>query len=320
MKLNSLFNNRIPVFLAPMAGVTDAPFRELVSKFGVSATVSEMISSEALTRNSRKTYKRLVDSNNVNIVQIMGSNPKLMSQSAKISEDNGADIVDINMGCPVKKIVNNNSGAALLKDERLAVAIAEMVVKSVKVPVTVKMRLGWDSSSKNFRNLAKQFESVGVRMISIHCRTRTQMYSGIANWKEICDLEEIIQIPYLVNGSICNYEDAQHALTLSQAQGIMIGRAALGHPWFLNQILKKINFQKEVPSPSLEDRYKIIMEHFQNTLSFYGVDHGIKIFRKQFCWYSSGMSGAANFRDKINQATDVHTIELLVNNFYANHF
>jgi len=319
MKLSSLFNDETPVFLAPMAGVTDAPFREIVSEFGVSAMVSEMVSSEALTRNSQKTYKRLIDKGGANIIQIMGANPDLMALSSKISEDSGADIVDINMGCPVKKIVNNNSGSALLKDEKLAVTIAETVVKSVKIPVTVKMRLGWDESSKNFRNLAKQFEDVGIQMLAIHCRTRSQMYSGVANWKEISDLKEIINIPYLVNGDIKSYDDARQALLLSRADGIMIGRAALGKPWCLNQILQKLNNKPAIPTPSVEDQYEIVMKHFQKTLDFYGEEHGIRIFRKHFCWYSSGMSCAANFREKINQSTDVRAIKELVRNFYADH-
>ncbi len=319
MKLNSLFNNGIPVFLAPMAGVTDAPFREMVSDFGVSAMVSEMVSSEALTRNSERTYKRLIDKGGANIIQIMGANPNLMALSAKISEDNGADIIDLNMGCPVKKIVNNNSGSALLKDEKLAVTMAETVVKSVKIPVTVKMRLGWDESSKNFRSLAKQFEDVGIQMLAIHCRTRSQMYSGVANWREISDLKEIVKIPYLVNGDIKSYDDAQQALLHSKAHGIMIGRAALGRPWFLNQVFQKLNHKQEVPSPSIKDQYKIVMKHFQKTLDFYGEDSGIRIFRKHFCWYSSGMSCATSFREKINHSTDICTIKQLVCDFYANH-
>lgn len=319
MKLSSLFDNEVPVFLAPMAGITDAPFRELVNEFGVSATVSEMISSEALTRNSKKTYKRLIDKGSAKIVQIMGANPDLMSLSAKISEDSGADIVDINMGCPAKKIVNNDSGSALLRNEKLALKIAETVVKSVKIPVTIKMRLGWDDSSKNFRNLAKQFEDVGIQMLSIHCRTRSQMYSGTANWKEISDLKEIIKIPYLVNGDIKSYDDARQALLLSKAQGIMIGRAALGHPWFLNQVFQKLNYEKDISTPSMKDQYNVVMKHFRKTLDFYGEGHGIKIFRKHFCWYSSGMSCATNFREKINQSTDIRVIEQLVRDFYVDH-
>lgn len=320
MKLKSLLDKEIPVFLAPMAGVTDAPFREMVNKFGATAVVSEMVSSEALVRNSVKTYRRLTGGGDVKIVQIMGSDPQRMAESAKINEDNGADIVDINMGCPVKKVVNNNSGSALLKDEKLAVKIAETVVNSVKIPVTLKMRLGWDNESKNFRSLAKQFEESGIRMLTIHCRTRAQMYGGIANWKEISDLKDLIKIPYLVNGDIKNCNDVREALKQSNACGVMIGRAALGKPWLLNQILQKINNGIDVSTPSLEQQYEIVMQHFRDTMDFYGTEHGLRFFRKHFCWYSSGMSGASSFREQINHLDNIESIEKTVRVFYENHF
>ena len=312
MKLYSLINKEIPVFLAPMAGVTDAPFRYLVSKFGVSAVVSEMISSEALVRTNEKTYRRLINKSDSKIAQIMGSDPQKMAEAAKINEDYGADVIDINMGCPVKKIINNNSGAALMKDEILATKIAESVVKSVSIPVTLKMRLGWDNEHKNFEKLAQNFEEVGIKMLTIHCRTRSQMYSGKAAWAEIAPLKDIIKIPYLCNGDIKNSEDAVNALKLSRANGIMVGRAALGRPWLLNQILKFLNEKKIIPDPSLEEQYNIIMEHFQNTLDFYGEPHGVKIFRKHFCWYSSGLSGASSFRDQINRLENIDSIKSLV--------
>ena len=320
MKLKSLLDKEVPVFLAPMAGVTDTPFRRIVSQFGATAVVSEMVSSEALVRNSEKTYRRLTGGGNVKIVQIMGSDPQRMAESAKINEENGADIVDINMGCPVKKVVNNNSGSALLKDEKLAAKIAEAVVKSVKIPVTLKMRLGWDAESKNFRSLAKQFEEVGIRMLAIHCRTRSQMYGGTADWSEISDLKDIIDIPYLVNGDIKNCDDVRQALNQSNARGIMIGRAALGRPWLLNQILQKINHGKDIPAPSPEEQYQSVMQHFHDTLNFYGAEHGLRIFRKHFCWYSSGMSGASSFREKINHLDSVKSIEDAVGIFYEDHF
>lgn len=313
MKLNNLFENQIPVFLAPMAGVTDAPFRDLVCKLGVSAVVSEMISSEALVRNNQKTQKRLQNSSDVKIFQIMGSDPQKMADSAKINEDSGADIIDINMGCPAKKVVNNNSGASLLKDEKLAISIAEAVVKSVKIPVTVKMRLGW--SQENFITLVKALEDVGVRMLAIHCRTRSQMYSGSANWKAISVLRDMIKIPYLCNGDIRSPQDAIRALEESQADGIMVGRGALGRPWLLNQIMHFVNDRQEIPSPSLPEQYEIMMEHFHNTLSFYG-EQGIRIFRKHFCWYSQGMSGAAAYREKINKINDQSELEKIVREFY----
>lgn len=316
MSFDFLLNKEIPVFLAPMAGVTDAPFRNIVNKFGATATVSEMISSEALTRNSEKTYRRIRSDNDIKIVQIMGSDPQKMAESAKINEAYGASVIDVNMGCPAKKIVNNNSGSALLKDEQLAVSIAAAVVNAVKIPVTLKMRLGWDENHKNFVKLSKEFERVGIKMLTLHCRTRSQMYSGRANWEEISILRDIINIPYLCNGDIKTPEDAISALRLSKASGIMIGRAALGRPWLINQILKFLNKNEMVPCPNLKEQYQVAMEHFYKTLEFYGKQSGLKIFRKHFCWYSSGLPNASIFREQINKSDDLSLTERLVKEFY----
>ena len=307
-----------PVFLAPMAGVTDAPFRELVCTFGATAVVSEMVSSEALVRNSKKTYKRLINKNDngLKIVQIVGADPKKMAESAVISEDLGANCVDINMGCPAKKIVSNNSGSALMKDENLAVSIAESVVKAVKIPVTLKMRLGWDAENINFLSIAKKFEDVGIQMLAVHCRTRNQMYSGSADWTAINHLKDVVKIPYLCNGDIKSTKDAEEALKQSGATGVMIGRAALGRPWLLKQIMDFLKNKPITPAPSIEEQFKIIMNHFDNTLDFYGENHGIKVFRKHFCWYSIGLSEASKFRETINKIEDISYIKNYVEEFY----
>ncbi len=317
MKLIKLFNET-PVFLAPMAGVTDAPFRNTVLKFGATAVVSEMISSEALVRNNLKTRKRLTNDSEVKIIQIVGADPNKMAESAKINQDCGADIIDINMGCPVKKIINSDAGSALMKNEKLAVSIAEAVVKAVKIPVTLKMRLGWDNEHKNYLHLAKLFEEVGIRMLAIHCRTRSQMYSGIANWSELAKLKEIIKIPYLCNGDIKTLDNTYQALNESKANGIMIGRGALGKPWILKQMLQYLSKQPISPSPNIEEQYKIVMEHFHETCEFYGLLYGIRIFRKHFCWYSSGLPGSATFREKINKMQNINEIKKLIKLFYTN--
>ena len=318
--ISRLFENEIPVFLAPMAGVTDLPFRELVRSFGASVVVSEMVSSEALVRNSYKTYRRLAnsDQNSVNMVQIVGYDPERMAEAAKINENLGADVIDINMGCPARKITSNESGSALMKNEPLALKIVESVVNAVKIPVTVKMRLGWDYENLNFQTLAKNFENSGVQMVTIHCRTRNQMYSGRANWSAIYELKEILKIPYLCNGDIKTEQDARDALTQSKARGIMVGRGALGKPWLLRQLMNSLNGKENFPTPSLEDQYKIVMDHFHNTLDFYGENHGICIFRKHFCWYTSGLAGSSRFREMINKATDISFITDYVGDFYAN--
>ena len=314
---------KTPVFLAPMAGVTDAPFREVVMSFGATAVVSEMVSSEALIRNSQKTYRRLHSNmkNVLKIVQIMGANPINMAESAKINEQLGADVIDINMGCPARKIVSNESGSALMRDENLAVEIAKTVVNAVKIPVTLKMRLGWDSEHINCFSLAKKFEDIGIQMLTIHCRTRNQMYSGIADWSAIAKMRETVKIPYLCNGDIKSIADAKKALELSRANGVMIGRGALGHPWLLKQIMEQLQEGSvRTQIPSLQQQYEIIMRHFQATLDFYGEYHGLRVFRKHFCWYSSGLSGASGFRETINRVENVALAKECVRKFYENLF
>ncbi|MDR0580971.1 MAG: tRNA dihydrouridine synthase DusB [Holosporaceae bacterium] len=311
-----------PVFLAPMAGVTDAPFRDLVMNLGATAVVSEMISSEALVRQSSKTYERLLDpqKNIIKIIQLMGGNPNVMAKSAIINEELGADVIDINIGCPARKVVSNNSGAALMKNENLVMRIVESVVKSVKIPVTLKMRLGWDNENINFLSLAKKFEDIGIQMLAIHCRTRSQMYGGKASWSKICELRNTVKIPYLCNGDIKSAADAICALKESQASGVMVGRATLGKPWLLNQIMKFLDTGEIIPSPSLEEQFEIIMKHFQAVLDFYGAPRGVKIFRKHFCWYSRGLEESSNFREVINQSEDLSFIKNYVKDFYEKRF
>lgn len=320
MVFEDIFCNNYPVFLAPMAGITDAPFRELVYSFGATAVVSEMVSSEALIRNNRKTYKRLASNNALKIVQIVGADPYNMAESAIINENLGADVIDINMGCPARKIVSNDSGAALLKNESLAVAIAKSVVKAVKIPVTLKMRLGWDYENINCLSLAKKFEEIGIRMLSIHCRTRNQMYTGKADWLAIAELKNIIKIPYLCNGDIKSPKDAVEALKKSNANGVMIGRGALGKPWLLGQIVDFLKGTEYQPVFSVKEQLKIIMKHFHDTIDFYGEYHGIRIFRKHFCWYSNGMKNASKFREIINHSDNLAFIQECVHAFFEKNF
>jgi tRNA-dihydrouridine synthase B len=310
----------VPVFLAPMAGVTDVVFRDLVLSFGATAVVSEMVSSESLVRHNKKTYRRLASGagNLLKIVQIVGANPQHMAESAVINEDLGADIIDINMGCPAKKIVANESGAALLKNEDLAVKIAESVVNAVKIPVSLKIRLGWNTGSINYLSLAKKFEDVGVQMLAVHCRTRDQMYSGVADWSAIAELRDILHMPYLCNGDIRTPQDAATAILQSRSTGVMVGRAALGRPWLLKQIMDFLRDGTFTAAPTLEKQLDIILRHFYNTLDFYGKEHGVRMFRKHFCWYSHGLHGASAFREKINLSDDIAFIESYVRSFYHN--
>jgi tRNA-dihydrouridine synthase B len=207
-----------------------------------------------------------------------------------------------------------------MKNEDLAVEIAESVVKAVKIPITLKMRLGWDAQSVNCLSLAKKFESVGILALAIHCRTRAQMYSGEANWSAIGELGDIVKIPYLCNGDIKSGEGAARALKESRANGVMIGRAALGRPWLLNQIMKFLENGEIVPDPPLEKQFQIIMEHFDAVLDFYGKDRGVRMFRKHLCWYSSGLSGSSSFRETINRAEEVSFLKNYAKDFYERHF
>ncbi|MDR0678369.1 MAG: tRNA dihydrouridine synthase DusB [Holosporaceae bacterium] len=320
MDFKEYLSKGTPVFLAPMAGITDAPFRALVSNFGATAVVSEMISSEALVRLNKKIYQRFTNRNSLKIAQIVGKNPQRMAESAIISEDLGVHVIDINMGCPARKIVSSGAGAALMKDEDLAVNIAESIVKSVKIPVILKMRLGWDDENINCISLAKKFENVGIQMLTIHCRTRNQMYSGQARWSYIRKLSGIIKIPYLCNGDIKSPNDAICAIQESNSIGIMIGRASLGKPWLINQIMNFLDGQEIVPPPSIEEQFRIVMEHFQAVLDFYGETQGIKMFRKHFCWYSSKLKGSSSFREIINHSEDLSFIKSCVKDFYEKQF
>ena len=306
------------VWLAPMAGITDLPFREVVCEFGASAVISEMISAEAVKRKNRKTYNTLMKAlpGQKNIIQIVGCDPETIAESAKINEALGADEININMGCPAKKIINNNSGSALMKDERLAVDIAKATISAVQIPVSVKMRLGWDDTSKNALSLAKKLEDVGVSYLAIHGRTRAQEYSGQADWHAIGEIKSNVKIPVICNGDINSFESAKKAINASACNKIMVGRAALGKPWFISNLIQYLNTAEVANEPSLPQQRDIVMRHFDRTLDFYGTDAGLKIFRKHFCWYSKGMKNSAEFRIKINSLEKYSEIIQTVRVFY----
>jgi tRNA-dihydrouridine synthase B len=233
------------ILLAPMAGVTDQPFRRIIREFGNFLMFSEMIASNAVIRNVKKTFKMLKGTEDeYTSIQIVGSDPKIMAEAAKLSVDLGARFIDINMGCPVKKIVKSEAGSALMKDEKLATKIIKSVVKAVEVPVSLKMRLGWNHEHKNAREIAKIAEDSGIQMITVHGRTRSQLYSGKADWKAIGEVKEVIKtIPIIANGDIASIDNARKCLYESGADGLMIGRGALGSPWILKQIQDNIEIQ-----------------------------------------------------------------------------
>ena len=299
--------------LAPMSGVTDYPYREIVKKFKPGLVFSEMIASRALLAQNSKTMKMIKKTDNyLSAVQIAGCDPEVMMEASKICEDNGADIIDINMGCPVKKVVNGYAGSALMKDEILATKILESVSKSVKVPVTLKMRKGWDDNSLNAPKIAKIAENSGIKMITIHGRTRCQMYKGKSDWKFVKNVKSNVKIPVLVNGDITNKENLKQALKDSKADGVMIGRGSYGRPWIfeeLRSIKKSFKINNNL-------KKQIILNHLQLSLDHYGKDIGIKSFRKHLGWYSKSIVNSNEFRLKINQCTDEIILKNLINDFF----
>ena len=276
----------MPVILAPMSGVTDMPFRRLVKSMGAGLVVSEMIASQAMIRETRQSMRMIQKSPDEfpMAVQLAGCEPDIMAEAAKLNEDRGAQIIDINMGCPVKKVVNGHAGSALMRDETLAGRILEATVKAVKVPVTLKMRTGWDDANRNAPRLAKIAEESGIKMLTIHGRTRCQLYNGCADWGFIAQVKEAVRLPVVGNGDVVTFDDAANLLRQSGADGVMIGRGTYGRPWFINQVGHYLKTGERLPEPSLEDQHQIILGHLEEILSHYGESTGVKIARKHVGW------------------------------------
>jgi tRNA-dihydrouridine synthase B len=311
----------VPVILAPMSGVTDMPFRKLVKRHGAGLVVSEMIASQAMIRECRKTLQMAMRSEGEYpmAIQLAGCEPEVMGEAARLNEDRGAHIIDINFGCPVKKVVNGHAGSALMRDEVHAAKILEATVKAVKIPVTLKMRMGWNHENLNAPRLAKIAEECGIKMVTVHGRTRCQFYEGQADWSFIRQVKDAVTIPVIANGDINEFADVARALALSGADGVMIGRGSYGRPWFIRQVMDYLTTGKIPPAPSLAAQLELIIEHLELMLEHYGVNAGLKIARKHIGWYSKGLPQSADFRSKVMTVDDVASVRGMIHDFFQYH-
>ena len=291
------------LFVAPMAGVTDRPFRQLCKKFGAGLAVSEMVASNSLLWGSEKTRRRANHDGEVEpiSVQIAGADPDMMADAARYNVEQGAQIIDINMGCPAKKVCNAMAGSALLRDEALVGRILEAVVEAVEVPVTLKYRTGWDSGNRNALRVAKIAEDSGIRLLSLHGRTRACGFSGQAEYDTIRAVKAATPLPVIANGDISTPEQARQVLEYTRADGVMIGRAAQGRPWIFREIEHYLATGERLDEPLVTEIHEVLLEHLYDLYAFYGSERGVKIARKHISWYTKGLAGSASFRHRMNQ-------------------
>ncbi len=295
------------------------PFRLSVKSFGVGLAYSEMIASREMLKESRRTRELLKCSKDEKpfAVQLAGCEPEVMAEAAKLNEQEGVGLIDINMGCPAKKVVNGQSGSALMRDEMLAGRIMRTVVDAVSLPVTLKMRTGWDDDSRNAPRLAKIAEESGIRMVTVHGRTRCQFYKGWADWNFIAEVKAAVTIPVAGNGDVINEEDAVSLLKCSGADAVMIGRGSYGRPWFPAQVAHYLRHGRKLQAPSMAEQSEVLLSHYRGILSHYGKEVGARVARKHVGWYCNGLSGAKEFCALINRMDDPDAVMNEIANFYS---
>src|SRR3954465_3073782 len=296
------------VFVAPMAGITDRPFRRLARRYGAALAVSEMVSARPELRSPRKTQLRLDHAGEPGpvSVQIAGSDPQMLADAARFNADRGAQIIDINMGCPAKKVCNVAAGSALLQNEPLVARILDAVVAAINIPVTLKIRTGWNPDNRNAVRVAQIAQSAGVTALSVHGRTRACAFNGEAEYETIAEVKSRVAIPVIANGDIDSPEKARQVLDLTGADALMIGRAAQGRPWIFREIQHYLTSGNHLPAPRIVEIRKVLLDHLRALYELYGEQSGVRVARKHIGWYVKGLAGASLFRHNMNRLETTH--------------